>query len=245
MRPVRFVFSALALALTLQALPVLAAPGDPPAGTDQADALNIPQGGNVPSAPDGAATADAYGDLSVFILNVAAGLDGVPRNPEAEQAFHDAFAQQLADALPGLDPSDQQALAQLPQLQAAVRTGWGGLPAAQRAAIAEQWRQGVQSELASVPCPLYDALARAYLLPGGDAATVASNRNHLVQCWNDNPELARGQDGHDLAAERNRQATSDGSSVYRGLMNAEVTRYAGTMNMLSIMGGDPYRWTVK
>ena len=67
-----------------------------------------------PTPVDSVAIADAYGDLSLFILNVAAGLDGVPKDPQAEQLFHDAFAEQLASALPDLDLSDQQALAELP-----------------------------------------------------------------------------------------------------------------------------------
>jgi hypothetical protein len=34
-------------------------------------------------------------------------------------------------------------------------------------------------------------------------------------------------------------------AVYTGLTNALTTMHAGTMNMISIMSGDPYRWTVK
>jgi hypothetical protein len=59
--------------------------------------------------------------------------------------------------------------------------------------------------------------------------------------------LACGQNGEDLAAQRQQQQGSamGSDATYRGLMNAEVTQHAGTMNMISIMGGDPYRWTVK
>jgi hypothetical protein len=93
---------------------------------------------------------------------------------------------------------------------------------------------------------MYDALARAYLIPGGDPATVKANGDHLVHCWNQYPELARGRNGEDLYAQRQQQQSSAGSdAIYRGMMNAEVTNYAGTMNMISIMSGDPYRWTVK
>jgi hypothetical protein len=202
---------------------------------------------DTPASVDAGAVADAYGSLSVFILNVAAGLDGVPKDPQGEQVFHDAFAQQMLTAFAGLDPQDQQSLAELPDLRTAVFAAWPRLPDSQRSAIAEQWRQSVQSDLASVPCPMYDALARAYLLPGGDAATVKANGDHLVQCWNQYPELARGRNGEDLHAQRQQQQNSAGGSdaIYRGMMNAEVTQYAGTMNMISIMSGDPYRWTVK
>lgn len=34
-------------------------------------------------------------------------------------------------------------------------------------------------------------------------------------------------------------------TVYVGLINTGTMQHAGTMNMLSIMSGDPYRWTVK
>jgi hypothetical protein len=202
---------------------------------------------DTPATIDPAAVADAYGTLSVFILNVAAGLDGVPKDPQGEQVFHDAFAQQMLTAFASMGPQDQQSLGQLPDLRTAVLTAWPQLPDAQRASIAEQWRQSVQSELPGVPCPMYDALARAYLIPGGDAATVKANGDHLVQCWNQYPELARGRNGEDLNAQRQQQQRSSAGNdtIYRGLMNAEVTNYAGTMNMISIMSGDPYRWTVK
>jgi len=196
-------------------------------------------------AIDPTTVADAYGDLSVFILNVAAGLDGTPRSPDDERLFHDAFAETLLSAWPSLGPDDQATLGQLPRLRSTVRAAWPRLTEEERDQIAEQWRPMVQSELAGVPCQTYDALARAYLLPGGDSATIAANRDHLVECWKQHPELARGENGEDLSVERQRQDASDGDTAYRGMMNAEVTNYAGTMNMLSIMSGDPYRWTVR
>jgi len=235
-----------ALVLSTPSAPVHAQTDQTPP-QDDAAGIDVRQGGSVPSpsTADGSTVADAYGDLSVFILNVAAGLDGTPKNPQAEQLFHDAFAQQLLAAWPAMNADDQTALGQLPQMRAVIRTSWPSLPDDQRAQIAEQWRQMVQSQLSGVPCPLYDALARAYLLPGGDSQTVAANRDRLVQCWNQFPELARGQNGEDLSAQRQQQRSSSGDTIYRGLMNAEVTGYAGSMNMLSIMSGDPYRWTVK
>jgi hypothetical protein len=33
--------------------------------------------------------------------------------------------------------------------------------------------------------------------------------------------------------------------VFVSMMNAQTVQHAGTMNMISIMSGDPYRWTVK
>jgi hypothetical protein len=193
---------------------------------------------------DPASIAQAYGDLSVFVLNVAAGNDGTPRDPAAEQAVANAFAAQFFEAYSGTDaPGD---FAQLPQLRTALREVWATLPPEQRATMRDQWAAGVQASLPSVPCPAFDALARAYLLPAyGSYKDV--NGERLVQCWNEHPELAKSRVGRDLAAERARMQQSAGGdhAAYVALMNAETTRYAGTMNMISIMSGDPYRWSVK
>jgi len=199
------------------------------------------------SSTDPATIAQAYGDVSVFILDVAAGNDGTPRDPAAEGAFASVFADQLLQSYPGLDPQAQRAFAQLPQLDTSLRQAWATLPTDQRLAVRDQWAEAFQANLASVPCDAFDALARAYLLPT-ESQYMKVNSDRLVQCWNDHPELARSRDGRDLAAERaqNNQAASGGDhAAFVGLMNAETTRHAGTLNMLSIMSGDPYRWSVK
>jgi hypothetical protein len=195
---------------------------------------------------DASSIAQAYGELSVFVLNVAAGNDGNPRDPAAEQSVAGVLAAQLFDAYPSLDAETQASFAQLPQLRTALRQVWPTLPPEQRAAARDEWAIGVQNSLPSVPCAAFDALARAYLLPAyGTYKEV--NGDRLVQCWNEHPELAKSRDGRDLAAERARIQQSAGGdhATYVGLMNAETTRYAGTMNMISIMSGDPYRWSVK
>src|SRR5262245_48852217 len=127
-----------------------------------ADPLNTPQGGGL---PDVSAIAQAYGELSVFVLNVAAGNDGRPRDPVGEQAFTDAFAQHVLAAYPGLGPERQQALSELPALRAELRQLWPTMPSEQRQAVQQEFAAGVEAGLSEVPCDVYDALARAYLLP--------------------------------------------------------------------------------
>jgi hypothetical protein len=195
---------------------------------------------------DAPSIAQAYGEVSVFVLNVAAGLDGHPRDAAAEQAVANTFAQQMFEAYPTLDAETQANFAQLPQLRTALRQVWPTMTPEQRTEVRDQWAAGVQASLPSLPCAAFDTLARAYLLPAyGSYKEV--NGDRLVQCWNEHPELARSRDGRDLAAERARMQQSAGGdhATYVGLMNAETTRYAGTMNMISIMSGDPYRWSVK
>jgi hypothetical protein len=205
--------------------------------------LDTPPAGGL---PDVAAIAQAYGELSVFVLNVAAGYDGEPRDPVGEQAFTNAFAQHVLAAYPTLGPSQQLALAELPALRAELRQLWPTLPLEQRRALQQQFAAGVEVTVMDVPCDVYDALARAYLLPA-DPVHDDELVDHLVQCWNEHPELAKSRDGRDLAAEKaRRQAGGAGNhDVFVGMMNAQTTQYAGTMNMISIMSGDPYRWTVK
>jgi hypothetical protein len=237
----RLLSSLLATAVLLlgaQALPALAAePGPGP------DPLDVRQGGGLPDVP---AIAQAYGELSVFVLDVAAGHDGTPRDAAAEQAFAAAFAQQLAASYPSLAPDQQQALGGLPALRARLRQAWPTLPPEPRRQLQQQWADAVRAALPGVPCDAYDARARAYLLPA-DPAHDQELVDRLVRCWDEHPELAKGRDGRDRAAERaRRQAASGGDhAAFVGLMNAETTRHAGTMNMLSIMSGDGYRRSVK
>src|SRR3954452_9455230 len=91
------------LLLAFVALMVLAAPvlADP-------DPLDVPQGANIPPPGDAQTAGAAYGDLSVFILNVAAGNDGVPQKPQGEETFKRLFADPIVVAYPSLSPSDRQ-----------------------------------------------------------------------------------------------------------------------------------------
>jgi hypothetical protein len=141
---------------------------------------------------DAQSLAVAYGDLSVFVLNVAAGNDGVPQQPDAEQAFKDVFAQPVLAAYPTLAPDDQQSLAQLAVLDAQLHQAWPGLPVQQRLAARDQWAAAVQDQLAGAPCELFDALARAQLVPSFGQYTqpnldrlvtrVSSSRSPATAC---------------------------------------------------------------
>jgi hypothetical protein len=194
--------------------------------------------------PDAVAIAVAYGQLSVFILDVAAGNDGRPHDPAGESEFIDAFARQVLSVYPSISVEQQQALAELPGVRDELQQLWPTLPVAQRRQIQRAWAAAVEDGLASVRCDVYDALARAYLLPGGPYKEA--NLDRLVQCWNAYPELAWSRDGRNLAAERaQRQAGGGSDQAYVALMNAETTSYAGTMNMISIMSGSGDRWYVK
>jgi hypothetical protein len=53
------------------------------------------------------------------------------------------------------------------------------------------------------------------------------------------------QGGADPAAAPRGGSALGSHAAYVGLSNALTTAHAGTMNMLSTMSGDPYRWTVK
>src|SRR5919199_1141260 len=134
--------------------------------------------------------AAAYGDLSVFILNVAAGNDGVPQKPEGEAAFKQLFAQPVADAFADLSPEDQQSLVALGTFDLQLHQAWSSLPTDQRLALRDQWAAGVQQMVSNAPCELFDAMARAQLLPSF-GQYKQTNINRLLQCWHDQPELAR------------------------------------------------------
>jgi hypothetical protein len=59
-------------------------------------------------------------------------------------------------------------------------------------------------------------------------------------------QVAGGPGGDPAAAAAPPSGSALGShAAYVGLSNALTTAHAGTMNMISIMSGDPYRWTVK
>jgi hypothetical protein len=190
--------------------------------------------------------AAAYGDLSVFILNVAAGNDGVPQKPEGEAAFKQLFAQPVADAFPDLSPEDQQSLAALSTVDLQLHQVWSSLPSDQRLALRDQWAAGVQQMVSNAPCELFDAMARAQLLPSF-GQYKQTNINRLLQCWHDQPELAR--DGQERAsaesyANGGSAAPSAGGDhgTFMAMMNANMYRYTASMNIAS-MGTATY--TVK
>jgi hypothetical protein len=196
---------------------------------------------SAPAEFDAQTVAAAYGDLSVFILNVAAGNGGQPQKPEREDAFRQAFAEQFAGQYAGLGPDDQQALAGLPLLDVQVHQVWPSLPAEQRRAFRDRWAAAVQDMVSSAPCDLFDALARAQLLPSFDQYKQ-TNVNHLLQCWHDHPELT--QDSQERASAQGYAggASSGGDhATYMAMFNANMLSFTAGMNTAS-MGTATYTW---
>jgi hypothetical protein len=185
--------------------------------------------------------ASAYGDLSVFVLNVAAGNDGVPQQPDAEQAFKQLFAQPVLAGYSSLSADDQQSLSELAAFDAQLHQAWPNLPVQQRLAARDQWAATVQDQVSNAPCELFDALARAQLLPSF-GQYKGPNTDRLVQCWNEHPELARDRQGN--AVQRGDGGTGS-HATFVAMMNANMMNYAANMNIASNIGGGEYTYTVK
>jgi hypothetical protein len=205
----------------------------------QDDPLNVPQG-----APDPQSVALAYGDLSVFVLNVAAGNDGVTYNAPAEAAVRDALAEPVAAAYPSLSADNQQTLVQFALLDAQLHQAWPSLPDTQRGALRDQWAAQIQPVVSGMTCEDFDALSRARLLPSfGHYHDL--NLHHLLECWNQHPELARDNQGNPL--QRGSASASAGGSgshaAFVSMMNANMMNFAANMNIASNMGTGEWSYT--
>jgi len=200
--------------------------------------------GTVSAASDAQAVADAYGDMIVFVLNVAAGNDGEPQKPAGEQTFKAALADQFATRYATLSADDQRALTVLPLIDAQLRDAWPTLPEQQRNSIRDEWAATLQQQAVEMPCDVFDALARAQLLPSY-GQYEQPNINRLRQCWHDNPDLT--QDPEERASGANYGSSSAGPSsgshsTYMAMFNANLYSYTASMNIAS-MGTATY--TVK
>lgn len=197
------------------------------------------------AASDPLPVADAYGDLAVFILNVAAGNDGVPQQPQAEQTYRHAFAELFAGSYANLQPDEQESLATLPVLDSQLHAAWPNLPLDQRNGLRDEWAAGVQQMTADMPCDEFDGLARAQLLPSY-GQYQQTNINRLRQCWHDHPELTH--DSQEQASGQNYGFSSAGvagggsHSTFMAMFNANLYSYTAGMNSAS-MGTATY--TVK
>src|SRR5436305_127559 len=134
------------------------------------------------AATDARAVANAYGDMVVFVLNVAAGNDGQPQKPDGEQTYRAALADQFAQAYAKLGADDQQSLSALPLVDQQLHDAWSTLPEDQRLAVRDQWAASVQEMANAMPCDLFDGLARAQLLPSF-GQYEQPNISRLRQCW--------------------------------------------------------------
>ena len=181
---------------------------------------------------DGQAVASAYGDLTVFVLNVAAGNDGEIMQPDGERQFRSALAEQFALDYARLDRDSQDALSALPLLDEQIQQAWPSVPEAQRLAVRDQWAASVQDSVASAPCDLFDAMARAQLLPSY-GQYKQPNIDRLRQCWHDHPELTR--DGQERASGASYGAAPSGNhDTYTAMFNANLYRYTASMNIASM-----------
>jgi hypothetical protein len=205
----------------------------------QSDPLDARQGGGLPTlaSSDGEAIAWAYGDLSVFILNVAAGNDGVPQQPDGEDAFNELFAQQFAASYAQLSLSDQQSYASLPATALQIRQVWPSLPLEQRLALRNQWAANVQPMVANAPCELFDGLVRAQLVPSFEQYK-STNIAHVQQCWREHPELTK--DAQERAVATGSAGGTGDHATYIGMMNANTLNYTASMNIAS-MGTATYK----
>jgi hypothetical protein len=198
----------------------------------------------VSAQADPQAIATAYGDLAVFILNVAAGNGTESPKPERQQVFRQAFAEQFAAMYPALGPDDQQSLASLPAVDIQIQQLWPSLPADQRQAMRDAWAAPVQNMVAGAPCELFDAMARAQLVPSFDAYKQP-NIDHLLQCWHDHPELT--QDSQERASATGYANAGSGSGTtgdhgtYMAMFNANMLSFTAGMNSAS-MGTATYTW---
>ena len=208
----------------------------------QTGPLDTPQGGGLPAAVLGAADPDevasAYGALSVFVLNVAAGNDGVTQQPDGEEAFAELFAQQFFNGYLALSAAEQQQYADLPRTVAQLQQVWPRLPLEQRLALRDQWAAAVQPVVANAPCELFIALVRAQLVPSY-GAYKQPNVARVQQCWREHPELT--QDAQERAAATGQAGGSTGSaSTYTAMFNANMLSYTAGMNIAS-MGTATYK----
>jgi hypothetical protein len=181
----------------------------------------------------------AYGDLTVFILNVAAGNDGTTYNAPAEDAVRQGLADPVAAAYGSLASDDQQALLQLATVDAQLRQLWPSLPDTTRGALRDQWAAQVQQIAVNMSCADFDAMARARLLPSfGQYRDI--NVQHLRDCWRQNPELAPSVQAGPSSA-----PTTGDHGAFVAMMNANMMNFAANMNIASNIGGGDWTYTVK
>jgi hypothetical protein len=184
---------------------------------------------------DAQTVGNAYGDLVIFVLNVAAGNDGETQQPDGERQFKSALAEQFAADYASLDGDSQDALSTLALLDVQIRQAWPSLSTDQRIAARDQWASMVQdSVVAGAPCDMFDALARAQLLPSF-GQYKQTNIDHLRQCWRDHPELTRDSQERDSGAHYGMAPSSTGShDTYTAMFNANLYRYTASMNIASM-----------
>ena len=181
---------------------------------------------------DPAAIAQAYGEMYVFMLNVAAGNDGQMRDPAFDQKLIQVLADEMLTAYPNMSDDQQQSFAGPPDLRDDVWQNWPALPIATRRVIQQQLAAVVQQRLAGVPCNVYIALARAHLVPRGQY--FRANRQRFLQCRNEEAQLA----GASNTGQQTAQPTADEQhQEFVRQWNAQLEHHVFIMNLIGTAFG--------
>jgi hypothetical protein len=212
---------------------------------------------------------DAYAETMLFMLQVVSTGDVWTVDKAVDASLKNGFAQELSAGYAGLEAPQQQILAQMPVLRAALREAWPALSAAERGQLRDQWRPIVQGMLSPLDCESFVALAGSNFVEG-----TQDNATRLRGCWNDHPQLAppeyrpaqpaqpaqQAQAQPAQPAQQNAvQAQAQQNAAYlkaqQGLMNSHNTyihmsnvltqNHASNMNAILTMGGSNYRYEVK
>jgi hypothetical protein len=203
---------------------------------------------------------DAYAETMLFMLQVVSTGDVWTVDKAIDTSLKNGFAQELSAGYAGLGAQQQQILAQMPVLRAALREAWPTLSATERGQLRDQWRPIVQGMLSPLDCESFVALAGSDFVEG-----TQDNATRLRGCWNDHPQLAppeyrQVQQAQAQQAQQNAvQAQAQQNAAYlkaqQGLMNSHNTyihmsnvltqNHAANMNAILTMGGSNYRYEVK
>jgi len=192
---------------------------------------------------DSDAISAAYADMTIFMLNIANGRDGVPQDTDRENAIRAIFAQNFGGVYQTLSPDLQQALEQLPQLDDQMQQGFASLPVDQRAMLRDQLAAQVEDMEGNITCQEYDALARANFTPEGQYHDV--NVKRLLACWKANPELAKDTQGNQITPAPPGGGGSGNHALFMSMMNMNMMSYAASMNVANNFGDGPYTYTLK
>lgn len=221
-------------ALAAESGPVLA-PGDPPLTRD---------------------AADASAEVTVFMLKVVANGDADADNLSLERPMLDAWAASLAAEYDGLGPDEQQTLAAMPVLRAALAQAWPQAAASQREAVRDSWRPVAQGWLESSTCDTFIGLANAGLVepssanrarykacdagdvdnadtdaPAAETASAASTANASTAAAS-----SPSSESPTAAYQRASAGLQASHTMYVNMSNALLENHVGNMNAILNMG---------
>jgi hypothetical protein len=188
--------------------------------------------------------AEAYAEVQHFLLGVVATGQARPIEQDFGPTGRDVWVQAIADDYPRYGPEYQRKLTEMPLFRAAIGEAWPALTAAEQTQLRNQWRPVVEAMLAETNCDTFASLARSDLVEPTDA--------HLARygsCTAPAASPSTGSQARVEARPEDLRLTEDdvrldvNPNAYTFLSNLQTTSHVGSMNMLSIMGGSPYRYT--